>query len=93
MGLTYDRAFIDVLLRGVMAMKESSYYQGILADGMAEGMARGERRAVVRQGTQRLGPPDPAVLARLDAVDDLAELDRLSLAVLTAGSWAELLGN
>jgi predicted transposase YdaD len=44
MGLRYEQAVIQSLLRRVVAMKESVTYQAILEAGRAEGEARGEAR-------------------------------------------------
>ncbi len=41
MGLRYQQALIQTLLRGVVNMKESVTYQAILEEGMAEGKAKG----------------------------------------------------
>jgi len=103
MGLRYPREMVDKVLRGVRQMKESVTYQIILEEGMerglekgrtegrAEGRTEGERAALLRLGTRRLGPPDPATLSRLQDITDAARLDALLDRVLTAGSWDELL--
>ncbi len=44
MGLRYPAPMIQVLLRGVRQMKESTMYQAILAEGEARGEARGEAK-------------------------------------------------
>jgi predicted transposase YdaD len=108
MGLRFDQPLIDSLLKGATRMQESVTYQEIenqgrvrgWADGHAkgrtegrtEGRAEGELQTIIRQATRRFGAPAQAVLDRLNSISDPAELDRLSLAVLTAADWAELLG-
>ena len=95
----YPRPFVAGLLRGVRTMRESWLYQDILkegrvgglVEGRVEGRVEGERRLLLRQGTHKFGPADPAVLARLDAITDVGQLERLGLAVLTASSWDQLL--
>jgi predicted transposase YdaD len=62
------------------------------SEGRTEGRFEGELQTVIRQATVRFGTPAPAVLERLKGITDQAELDRLSLAVLTAAGWAEMLG-
>jgi hypothetical protein len=42
MGLRYERAMVQTLLRGVMNMKESVTYQAILEEGEAIGVAKGK---------------------------------------------------
>jgi hypothetical protein len=75
-------------------VRESSTYQAILAEGREEGLEAGRRdearRTLLRLGTRRLGPPDATLVARLDRIDDLAVLERLTDDALTASSWADL---
>src|SRR6266853_1046727 len=42
MGLRYESAMVQSLLRGVMNMKESTTYQAILEEGEAIGVAKGK---------------------------------------------------
>lgn len=49
LGLKYDSEFSRQLLKGVMAMKESSTYQYILEEGMKEGMREGMKEGM-REG-------------------------------------------
>ena len=99
MGLRYEAAVINVLLRGAMDMQESTYYQHIVSIGEARGVsigeargeARGERNTIVRWATRRFGSPDPVTLARLHAITDQEHLDRIMMAVPTASDWADLL--
>ncbi len=92
LGLRYDQAVVDTLLKGVRQMRESSFYQGILDAGRVEGRVDGERELLVRLGTAKLGRPSAVMLARLRAVADAAALERLGVALLTATSWAGWLG-
>lgn len=48
MGLLYPPDFTHEMLKGVWKMEESSFYQSVLAKGMAEGTARG-----LAEGTAR----------------------------------------
>jgi predicted transposase YdaD len=102
MGLKYPDRSIVQLLRGVRAMKESTFYQAILAEGRAEGRVEGraeaERRAVERErriliaaGGRCFGPPDASVLAALGAIRDEDRLCRLGERLADAQSWDELL--
>jgi predicted transposase YdaD len=94
-GLRYNLAQVQSLFRGVQQMRESSYYQGIVAEGRVEGLVEGrvegERDLLVRQGTHKFGRPPAGALARLRAVSEVAELERLGVALLDADSWDEWL--
>ena len=80
-------------------MQESTVYQRILSTGEARGEARGkargeavgERKLLVRRATRRFGSPPPAALARLEAIDDVADLERLDDALDSASTWDDWL--
>ncbi len=103
MGLRYSLPVIRVLLQGVQAMRESASYQRILSEGRDEGrvegrvegvvkgVVQGERNGLIRAGTRKFGSPNPTVLARIAAVDDADELDRLIGRVFDVSGWDELL--
>lgn len=61
------------------------------AKGEARGEINGERRVVLRQGTLLFGPPDEATLAKLESVQSLEVLEELTLRVVKAKSWEEVL--
>ncbi len=90
-GLRYNRAEVQDLFRGVQHMRESSYYQEILDEGRVEGRVEGERDLLVRMGSRKFGRPPAGTVARLRAVTDVAELDRLGVALLDAASWDQWL--
>lgn len=106
LGLRFPQDVIDDLLRGagIMAgaLKESSTYQKILREGLAEGRALGraeglaegraeEGRAIlVRLGTRRFGPPDPATRAILEQLSDPERLAELAERVTEVSGWADL---
>jgi hypothetical protein len=96
MGLCYEQALIQTLLRGVVNMKESVTYQAILEEGEAIGEAKGEakeaRKMLLLQGRDRFGEPSAKIAARLDAVTDLSRLESLAIRLLHVKSWEELLG-
>jgi hypothetical protein len=68
-------------------MEESSTYQAILE----QGRLRGAHRLLLLQGTERFGPPSAEIRALVDGIKDLDRLDQLSLRILKARSWQELL--
>ena len=76
-------------------MRESVTYQEILEEGREEGLVQGqtqgERRLLLLFGTSKLGTPSDDVRQELEAIVDLAELDRLAQRLLTSSSWDELL--
>jgi hypothetical protein len=96
MGLRYERALIQTLLRGVAKMKESVTYQAILEEGMAEGKAKGKaeeaRRLLLLLGRERFGEPSVNIVALLDEVADLGRLEALAIRLLQVKTWEELLG-
>src|SRR5437660_7362453 len=101
MGLRYESAIVQSLLRGVVNMKESTTYQAILKEGKAEGKAIGiaegkaegkaeeARKMLLLQGRDRFGEPSAKIVAQLDAVTDLARLEALGLRLLHVKTWEE----
>ena len=95
MGLRYQLDFIVPLLRGVRDMKESSFYQYILAEGKVEGKAEGKaeeaKKLLRRIGQRRFGEPDPRAAEAIESLDDLESVESLVERSYLASSWAELL--
>jgi hypothetical protein len=87
-----DSDFAQVLIRGVLGMRESVTYQAILDEGRTEGRVEEARRILLLQGEDRFGAPRAAVRSAVEAVTDVEQLERLARAVLTANSWEDLLG-
>ena len=84
------------LFQGVRAMKESSTYQAILAEGRTEGRTEGRiealQKTLLRQGRQRFHTsPSEAVQAAIQAITDEGRLERMTERLLIASSWQELL--
>jgi hypothetical protein len=88
MGLRFEQALIQTLLRGVRTMMESVTYRAIVEEGKAEEA----RRMLLKVGQTRLGKPSAAVIAGLDRLTDVAMLEELTVRSLEAASWQELLG-
>lgn len=88
MGLRYESAMVQSLLRGVVNMKESTTYQAILDEGKAEEA----RKMLLVQGREQFGEPSAKIVAQLDAVTDLTRLEALGLRLLHVKTWEELLG-
>jgi predicted transposase YdaD len=91
MGLRYPTEYTDQILQGVRQMRESVTYQAILEEGRKEGRADEARNLVLRLGTQRFGPPDPAMRSAIDAEYSVERLEALADSMLRAESWEELL--
>jgi predicted transposase YdaD len=97
MGLRYSDEMVANLLRGVRNMKESSTYQAILREGKQQGIddgrAREARALLIRAGRRQLGVPAPAVLTRIEAIDDVPRLEALFDRAMdgSARTWNELL--
>jgi hypothetical protein len=78
-------------------MKESVTYQAIIQEGMAEGLAKGEvneaRKILLLFGRDHLGEPPARVLAAINALADVRQLEDLTVRVHDAASWQALLGD
>ncbi len=94
LGLRYSPALAAQLFRGVVSMKESSTYQAILEEGRAEGQSQGaitEGRKLLRlRGEEAFGPPDARILALLERINDLTQLEDLFKRVSAVKSWQDL---
>jgi hypothetical protein len=92
MGLRHKPNTLETLFRdAIMLLEESSTYQHVLSKGRVEGELRSSRASVLLLGTQRLGTPPAEVVAKIEAMSDLAVLQTLLLRTLDVTSWAELL--
>ncbi|MBC8142429.1 MAG: hypothetical protein H7Y38_13425 [Armatimonadetes bacterium] len=100
-GGRHDEDFAQLLMRKVSRMRESSTFQAILREGREEGLKQGLeqgleqglRQSVLRIGTKRFGTPGKKIVARLDAVTALAELEALEDQLLAVETWDELLAS
>jgi predicted transposase YdaD len=96
MGLIYPESLAVALLQGKSYMTESSTYQAILREGRAEGKAEGRteeaRRMLLLLGREYLGEPDPQIVATVEAMTDVGEIEELSKRLRIVASWDELTG-
>jgi predicted transposase YdaD len=94
--LRYSEEFVRLLLREVIGMKESPFYQSIVAEGRAEGRAEGAvveaQKMLLLVGSKPFGRPDKATRAAVQAIGDVAKLEELAQRVFEVRSWRELLG-
>jgi hypothetical protein len=88
-GLRIPRSASRQLFQGVQYMRESDTYLAILD----EGQVKLAKKLIWRWGATRLGAPDEAVKATVDAMteDDLDRLERMLDHIHTINSWQELL--
>jgi hypothetical protein len=95
MGLRFKDEFVNGLLKGVKAMKESTTYQAIVEEGREMGRAEGavkEARAIIlRLATLRFGAPDAQKISTLNSITSLERLDIVADRVMYVSNWDELL--
>ena len=80
-------------------LEDSSIVQDWLArakqEGKAEGKAEGSvahaRTLLLRQGAAKFGSPDADSTVRIEMIEDVEQLDKLLLRLLSVNSWLELL--
>ena len=70
--------------------EESWVYHDTIQKGREIGNAEGRHEQLLEMGIGKLGPADPATVARLMAVADVDELRRLGRRLLTVTTWADL---
>jgi predicted transposase YdaD len=92
LGLRFADQVIDVLLRGVMDMKESTTYQAILAEGRAEGRAEEAKRLLQVLGEEKWGAADTPIQRAIEATEDVALLEQWIKQIPRKSSWRDLLG-
>jgi hypothetical protein len=97
-GMRLDPDEVRVLrrrLRTMNILKDSSFYQVLLEEGMEKGEILGQlkqaRKLLIRLGRLRFGRLDKPTRARIESMDDLERLEHLSERLLTATSWDDLL--
>ena len=91
MGLKYKAEFTQQLLKGVLAMKESTTYQFILEEGRVEGELRAARKILLRQGIRRFGVPDAQTQSALEEITSADILEALIDRISDVENWKDLL--
>lgn len=86
-GMRVPRDQARHLFQGVRAMHESDTYLAILEEGAA---ARNQKMLLL-MGGKRFGKPDEGIKTTIEAITDLDHLERLTLRILDATSWTDLL--
>ena len=80
-------------------MKESVTYQAILREGRGEGIAEGKaegslqeaKAMLVRLGQKKLGEPDAASQASIEAMDNVQQIELLAESLFDVATWQQLL--
>jgi hypothetical protein len=92
LGLRYEAQFIERLLQGISAMKESTTYQAIVEEGAVKGRLEAVREDIRRLGERNFSRPMPAdVQTTLEGILDVQRLRYLLERILEVGSWDELM--
>lgn len=92
LGLRYQAEFVNQLLQGVRAMKESTTYQAIKDEGRVEGRVEEAREDIRVIGEEKFHVPLPAsVQTALEGIADLKQLKQLLRRILVIENWDELL--
>ena len=84
LGLRYDEEFARALLREVLAMKESTTYQAILAEGEAKGEAKGLAKGLAEGESRGLAKEARRVLLLLGEKEFQAPADAVTRAAVEA---------
>jgi predicted transposase YdaD len=93
MGLTYDQAFTERLLQGVIGMEESVTYQAIIRKGLELGRKQEIHRILLQLGEDQFGSiPSAKVKQSLDQIASVEALEDLTRKLRRARTWEELLG-
>ena len=72
-------------------MKESVIYQAIVEEGRAEGALDEARKILLRMGEEHFGTaPSASFRKRIEATQNLDQLEQLTLRVPRLRSWDEL---
>jgi hypothetical protein len=94
-GLRVEQAQAVEVFKGVQAMRESTTYMMILEEGIEKGIEKGREQAthklILSLGLKLHGKPTAAVRKKLEAITDLARLERIHDRLVDAKGWADLL--
>jgi predicted transposase YdaD len=91
LGLRHSPAVAQALLQGVRSMKESTTYQAIVQEGLAEGAVQEARKLLLRLGSKQFGSPSARMQAALTKITDLGRLETLIERLGTVESWHALM--
>lgn len=97
-GLRVKKTELPSIFQGVGLMSELTAYDELLEieergeqRGRLQGQISTSHHLLLLLGRKQFGEPDSEVEEALTSIQDLARLERLATAILTAKSWQELL--
>ncbi len=92
LGLRYTAAFVERLLQGVRAMKESTTYQAIKEEGRAEGRLEEVREDIRVLGEEKFRSSlPPHVQTLLEGILDVEQLKQFLKRILEVDTWDKLM--
>ena len=95
MGLRFSKQFIQCSPWRTEKMRESTFYQGILEEGIEQGIEQGREEGAVglfmRVATKRFGPASHDVFQIINGIHDLEIIAQLTERVTEVQTWGELL--
>ena len=74
-------------------LKESSFSRPYFEEGEKRGELSGAKKVLIRQGQARFGRLNKATRAKIESIDDLEQLEALSVKLLNAANWTDLLAD
>lgn len=86
-GLRFEDEGLDRIFEGVGLMSETTTFDWFTRIGEIRQL----HKTLLRLGRERFGAPDAATEAALTVIKDSDRLDRMTVAVLTATNWKDLL--
>jgi predicted transposase YdaD len=94
---------VSTMILGIRGIEEPSVYQDIFAKGEVMGEARGEakgrvegrvdeaRAAILRLGSKKFGEGDEGIRKKIEAIDDIDQLNFVLDRIFDTSTWDELL--
>ena len=90
---------VSAMILGIRGIEESSVYQDIFAKersrerprGEAKGRVEEARLAIMRLGHRKLGQPGEDVCTKIEAIDNVDQLNCLLDRILDVSSWDEVM--
>ncbi len=86
-GLRVKQPDLSSIYRGIGLMQESTAFD----EAIEEGEIKNSHRFLLGLGHHKFGAPEATTKAELQSIRDLDRMERMSVAIFTARSWAELL--
>ncbi len=93
----WSESVIESLVNKALSLGRSATFeanfQEARREGKIQGRNEGAREFLLLLGTKRFGPPDPAIVAAVEAIEDFSRFEALVDRILDAEiqSWGDLL--